>query len=87
MAPISQALQHRRCSGIGAPSASSLHKLLECIAQRIARALERRGLLVRDADHSFLNLEETQSGTMDDLLAHSITYRVAMGPRAGQKVL
>ena len=23
---------------------------------------------------------------MDDLLGHSITYRVAMGPRAGQKV-
>jgi ribosomal protein S27E len=25
-------------------------------------------------------------GPMDDLLGHSITYRVAMGPRAGQKV-
>ncbi len=23
---------------------------------------------------------------MDDLIGHSITYRVAMGPRSGQKV-
>ncbi len=87
MAPISPA-PHRRCSGASAhPAHQALQKLLERIAQRIAHSLERKGLLVRDSDHSLLTLEDADSGPMDDLLAHSITYRVAMGPRAGQKVL
>jgi prevent-host-death family protein len=30
--------------------------------------------------------DSAAGGPMDDLLGHSITYRVAMGPRAGQKV-
>ena len=26
------------------------------------------------------------SGSLDDLIGHSITYRIAVGPRAGQKL-
>jgi hypothetical protein len=52
----------------------------------IGRALERRGVLVRDAESSFLELEPAAGGAMADLLGHSITYRVAIGSRAGQKV-
>ena len=50
------------------------------------RARERQGLLARDAESSYLELDLDAAGPMDDLLGRSITYRVAVGPRAGQKV-
>ena len=68
------------------PGEAELQALVECLAERIGRALERQGVLVRDAESSFLELEPAADGPMADLLGHSITYRVAMGPRAGQKV-
>jgi Putative transposase len=51
-----------------------------------ATALEREGVLVRDAASSYLELAPDTGGPLDDLIGHSITYRVAVGPRAGQKV-
>ena len=60
--------------------------------QRLPRMSKRRtllqlyGLLVRDYENSYLTFDPAASGPLDDLLGHSITYRVAMGPRAGQKV-
>jgi len=42
--------------------------------------------LVRDAESSYLALDPEAGSVMDDLLGHSITDRVAVGPRAGQKV-
>ena len=71
---------------ITAPSANELQALVERIAARVGRALERKGLLVRDCENSYLALDPAAGGAMDDLLGHSITYRVAMGPRSGQKV-
>jgi len=71
---------------IAAPSREELQALLERIAERVGRALERKGLLVRDGEHSFLATDPEASGPMHDLIGHSITYRVAIGPRAGQKV-
>jgi hypothetical protein len=56
------------------------------LAERIGRALERQGLLARDGESSYLELGPDAGGPLDDLLAHSITYRVAVGPLAGQKV-
>lgn len=71
---------------ITAPSVAELQALVERLAERIGRALERQGVLARDAESSFLELHPDAGGLMDDLLGHSITYRVAVGPRAGQKV-
>jgi ribosomal protein S27E len=68
------------------PREAELQTLVERVAERIGRALERQGVLVRDAENSFLELDPAGGGPMDDLLGHSITYRVAVGPRAGQKV-
>lgn len=42
--------------------------------------------MVRDAENRVLELDSAAGGPLDDLIGHSITYRVAMGPRAGQKV-
>ncbi len=71
---------------IAPPSEVELQALVERVAERIGRALERQGILARDAESSYLELDPEAGGPMDDLLGHSITYRVAVGPRAGQKV-
>jgi ribosomal protein S27E len=71
---------------IEAPTEAQLQALLERMAERIGRALERQGLLARDAEQSYLELDPAAGGPLDDLIGHSITYRVAVGPRAGQKV-
>jgi hypothetical protein len=71
---------------IAPPSLAELQALVERLAKRIGRALERQGVLARDAESSYLELDPAAGGAMDDLLGHSITYRVAVGPRAGQKV-
>jgi hypothetical protein len=42
--------------------------------------------LARDAESSYLELATDAGGALDDLIGHSIAYRVAVGPRAGQKV-
>ncbi|NJN05487.1 MAG: IS91 family transposase [Rhodobacteraceae bacterium] len=55
------------------------------ITQRVARLLERQGLLVRDPDHDFLDFEP--GGTFDQLVGASIHYRIAIGPNAGRKAL
>lgn len=46
---------------------------MERVAERIGRALERAGILARDAEESFLELDSAGGGPMDDLLGHSIT--------------
>jgi hypothetical protein len=60
--------------------------LLERIAARVGEKLEQRGLIVRDCENAYLALDPADSVPMHDLIGHSITYRVATGPRAGQKV-
>jgi hypothetical protein len=67
---------------VAAPESSDLQQLVEEIAGRIGRALERRGLVERDLENSWL-ARDTAAGPLDDLLGRSITYRIAVGPRAG----
>ncbi len=68
------------------PIEAERQALLARPAGHIGRALERQGVLVRDTESSFLVLDPATGGAMDDLIGHWITYRVALGPRAGQKV-
>ncbi len=49
------------------------------------RVLERRGLLIADPEHPYLDLEPGSS--LDHLQAASIAYRIAIGPHAGRKAL
>ncbi len=79
-----------RFAWVKAPTSDELTQLTHTIAQRIARCLERQGLLVRDADNSYLTAHEVDSADgdpMHHLLGHSITYRIAVGPQQGRKVL
>lgn len=47
--------------------------------------LEQRGLIERDTENAWL-AAQGEGGPLDDLIGHSMTYRIAVGPRAGQKL-
>ncbi len=40
---------------------------------------------MRDVENSFLSLDSADVSGFDDLLGHSITYRIALGPPPGRK--
>jgi hypothetical protein len=54
------------------------------------KMLTRRGVLVKDMGQTYLaepDAEGEEARTLRPLQAAAITYRIAFGPRAGQKVL
>jgi hypothetical protein len=69
-----------------APSAGELQQLVQRIATRIGRSLERAGLITRDIENAYLAFDPAEESPMHGLLGSSITYRIATGPREGQKV-
>ncbi len=71
---------------VKAPTSAELSQLAHAIACRVGRYLERRGLLERDAENSYLASDAVDDDPMKELLGHSITYRIAVGPQAGRKV-
>ena len=70
---------------VPAPTLAALEALVGVISERVARALERQGLLVRDLENSFLTVDSPDGAGFDDLLGHSITYRIALGPHQDRK--
>lgn len=79
--------QHRlRFVPVPAPSAEELEALVWTIAERIGRSLERSGLITRDIENAYLAFDPGEEAPINRLLGHSITYRIATGPREGQKV-
>ena len=71
---------------VKAPDVDELKTLVHVISHRVARFLEKRGFLERDAESSYLALEPDDDDAMVQLQGHSITYRIAVGPRQGKKV-
>ena len=69
-----------------APTSEELAYLVQRIARRVGRFLEREGLLARDAESSHLDAQVMDEEPMNQLREHSITYRIAVGPQAGRKV-
>jgi hypothetical protein len=70
---------------VAGPSANELRQLVEQVGAQVGRLLERRGLIERDIENAWL-ATDFEAGPLDDLIGHSITYRIAVGPRAGQKL-
>ena len=68
-----------------APTGAELQALVQQIAERVGGVLERRGLIERDMENAWL-AGDGEAGPLDDLIGPSITYRIAVGPRAGQKL-
>lgn len=71
---------------VPSPGTAELQALVQRIAERIGRMLEKRGLIERDVENAWLSGEMAPARSLDDLIGYSITYRIAVGPRAGQKV-
>ena len=69
-----------------APSTDELEAVLLKIITRIMRLLTRLGALIEEPDQTYLAETDTD-GALRALQAASCTYRIALGPRAGQKVL
>jgi len=70
---------------VASPGSNDLQGLVEQIATRIGRVLERRGLVERDIENAWLPVG-AEPGSLDDLIGHSVTYRTAVGLRAGQNL-
>ncbi len=58
------------------PTLAALEAIVRVISERVVRALERQGLLVRDLENSFLTVDSPEGSGVEDLLGHSITYRL-----------
>ena len=75
---------------VKAPTGNELTKLAHTIASRVGRYLERQGLLERDGGNIYLTREAVATAdedTSNHLLGSSITYRIAVGPQQGRKVM
>ena len=55
------------------PTSEELTRLTQTIARRSGRFLERRGLLARDADDSYLTSDAMDEDPMNPLRGHSVT--------------
>ena len=72
------------------PSDEQVWEVLERIIKRVMKQLVRRGILVEDQGETYLaddGDDSEESRTLRPLHRGSCVYRIAFGPRAGQKVL
>jgi len=71
---------------VKAPTAEQLHTLFHQIIKRLMKCLTRQGYLVEDKGMTYLADTETDTA-LAPLQSAACTYRIALGPRAGQKVI
>ncbi len=73
-----------------APTDEALQAVLHRIITRTMKVLTRRGVLVEEQGRTYLGDDDGDSDearVLRPLQAAACTYRIAFGPRAGQKVL
>jgi hypothetical protein len=68
------------------PTAEELQALLSRIIRRIMQLLTREGYLIEEQGMTYL-ADTDRDTALAPLQAAACTYRIALGPRAGQKVL
>lgn len=71
---------------ISAPTKTQLNELVHLISHRVAKFLQRKGLLISDGENEHLSLDGIDDDPMLQIHGHSITYRIAVGPYQGRKV-
>ncbi len=74
----------------GSPTDDEVPALLQAIITGLMKMLTRRGVLVEEMGQTWLaepDADGEEARTLRPLQAAAITYRIAFGPRAGQKVL
>jgi hypothetical protein len=73
-----------------APTDDELHALLHTVITRLMKMLTRRGVLIEETGQTYLaepDADGEEARTLRPLQAAAITYRIAFGPRAGQKLV
>ena len=65
------------------PTFQDLERLVQKIAERVSRYLEKAGYLVRDSESEYLDLYTDEEDAMSSIVGASISYRLAFGPRNG----
>jgi hypothetical protein len=76
-----------RCQKSLLPACVTSGGAYDTTAWRVGRLLERAGLLERDTEQLDLDQALDTDDPMPELASHPITYRVAVGPHRGRKVL
>ena len=68
-----------------APDKNELEDLVQLISQGMGRCLERQGLLERDADSNWQDLDPPEdNAAMPHILENSVSYWIAVGPQQGR---
>lgn len=67
-------------------SPSDIINLTHKISLRIARYLERTGIIERDLENSYFSENALDDDAMNEHQHHSIHYRISIGPHKGRKV-
>ena len=71
---------------VRAPRIDELNALVYTLSHRVAGLLERKGLLERDVENTWLTFDEPDEDPLQQIQGHAITYRIAIGPHQGRKV-
>jgi hypothetical protein len=71
---------------VHSPTAEQVQTLLNQIIKRVMKLLTRKGYLVEEQGITYM-AENDADSAMTPLHSAACTYRIALGPRAGQKVL
>jgi hypothetical protein len=69
-----------------APTQEALAQLVHTISYRVARYLERQGILQRYEESNYLQLDGMDDDPMQPLIGCSVSYRVAVGPPRTQGI-
>ncbi|MBL8342835.1 MAG: transposase, partial [Rubrivivax sp.] len=75
---------------VPAPTDAALQAVLHRIITRTMKLLTRKGVLVEEQGHSYMadaDADSDEARVLRPLQAAACTYRIAFGPRAGQKVM
>jgi hypothetical protein len=72
---------------VPAPTPEQLETLLTRIIKRVLRVLTRKGALIEESSENLYLADPDRDPALAPLHAAASTYRIALGPRAGQKVL
>ena len=75
---------------VPAPTEDALQTVLHKIISRLMKLLTRKGVVVEEEGSTYMadaDADSDEARTLRPLQAAACTYRIAFGPRAGQKVL
>jgi len=76
----------QRFPRVKAPTHQELNALVNTPRHRIARCLEKCGLLEHDVENTRLTLELAEDDVLTQLHGHSVSYRIATGSQLGRMV-